>query len=180
MPAQTKPLAQSCLSLIAPTHGTLSTEAQAHLQHWAQEVAGQLHAPIALITAVTEHGVFFLAQHGLHGWPAQLGVVPAQWSCCTHTAEHARPHLVSDATVDAEHRANPLVRRFGLVSYAGVPVHRRDGSITGTVCVLDTRPRTFDTAHVRVLQHLARQVQQVLHPSPAALHPTRHSTQPAW
>ncbi|WP_432574039.1 GAF domain-containing protein [Kineococcus sp. SYSU DK005] len=84
-------------------------------------------------------------------------------SCCTHTAEHARPHLVGDATVDAEHRANPLVQRFGLASYAGVPVHQRDGSVTGTVCVLDTRPRTFTSADVHALQHLAQQVQQLVH-----------------
>ena len=151
--------------------GVLPAGAEDLLHHLAAEAAQRLGAPIGLVTAVTEDGTFLPGQHGLSDWPAALGAVPTQWAFCAETVRTGRAHLVADTGLDERYRTNPLVRQFGWVSPAGVPVHHADGSPRGAVCVFDTRARTFtdeDVAALRALAERAERAEHALRPLPAA------------
>ena len=64
-----------------------------------------------------------------------------------HTSVYNRePMIVSDAFQDVRFADNPLVLNEPRIRfYAGYPLMLDDGSCIGTLCLLDTRPRTLET-----------------------------------
>jgi GAF domain-containing protein len=86
--------------------------------------------------------------------------------------------IVADALQDARFADNPLVINEPRIRfYAGYPLILDDGSCIGTLCLLDTRPRSLDGTNLERLHDLADIVLQefrgmkAVTPSPAvALH----------
>ncbi|KFI05652.1 PAS domain S-box protein [Massilia sp. BSC265] len=75
---------------------------------------------------------------------------------CAHAIGMSKPLVVSDALEDGRFNDNPLVSgppkiRF----YAGVPIRTTSGLAIGTLCALDTRPRTLGEEEAQVLNDLA-------------------------
>ncbi len=50
---------------------------------------------------------------------------------------------MSDAARDPDLADNPSLRLHGLRSYLGYPIRWPDGSLFGTICVMDTRERDY-------------------------------------
>jgi len=77
-------------------------------------------------------------------------------SFCTHTIGAREPMVIENASLDARFAANPLVvSRPFILSYLGVPLETSDGYNVGSLCALDTRPRTFDQQQIDVLKAFA-------------------------
>jgi hypothetical protein len=133
----------------------------------AARTATELGTPISTVTVLVGDTAFFVGQHGLTGWPARVGGVPAEFAFWTTTVATGAPHFIEDARQDPLHRDNPLVVRLGLVSYCGVPLDAPGGAVLGAHCVLDTVPRRFGAPDVAVLQLAAAEVIDVLHEYPA-------------
>ena len=95
---------------------------------------------------------------------ARVGLAPTETSrdlaFCAHAIAAPEPlFVVEDATLDPRFSANPLVTGAPHIRfYAGAPILLPGGEAMGTVCVIDTVPRTLDAAQLRALQALARQV----------------------
>jgi len=71
--------------------------------------------------------------------------------------------LFNDVATDDVYHNHPIATNFGIVSYASIPIHRRDGTFFGTLCAIDTEPR--DVKHPRVvamLEMFANVVSQTL------------------
>lgn len=88
---------------------------------------------------------------------------PRQDSFCDYTVSQDATVVVEDASTTALFAANPFVvgdphLRF----YAGHPLHAPGGEPVGTLCVLDTEPRTFSEAQRDLLRDLAFWVQTEL------------------
>ena len=84
-------------------------------------------------------------------------------SFCGHTIADHRLMVVPDTLTDERFVDNPFVAGEPHVRfYAGVPLDV-DGHRIGTLCVLDTRPRTFLSDERRALEILGRQVEAQLH-----------------
>lgn len=60
--------------------------------------------------------------------------------------------LFNDVATDEVYRNHPIAAKFGIVSYASIPIHRSDGSFFGTLCAIDTVPR--DVKHPRAVAML--------------------------
>jgi GAF domain-containing protein len=72
--------------------------------------------------------------------------------------------IVPDTLLDPRFADNPLVTEAPHIRfYAGTPLLLLpNGSCVGTLCIIDTRPRHLDAAHVDLLQALGSLVQEEL------------------
>ncbi len=103
----------------------------------------------------------------LQTYPSELGVgqpftqIADQESFCTQIVETAHALVVSDASTDPLYSKNPLVRARTIMAYAGEPLIE-DGTVIGSVAILDTTSRIFTETELAVLRHQARLAQAVL------------------
>lgn len=62
-------------------------------------------------------------------------------SYCARVVDGVFPNLIADAQHDAGARELPVTHHRGIGAYIGVPLHRPDGTLYGTLCGLTTKPR---------------------------------------
>ncbi|GGD10019.1 PAS domain S-box protein [Aureimonas glaciei] len=117
----------------------------------ASEVCG---TPIAVVNLVDSTRQFFKAEVGLG-----VSETPLETSFCVHALLSDDVTVVPDARDDPRFASNSLVTdEGGIRFYAGALLRTAAGLPIGTMCVLDTVPRTLDQHQIRTLQLLARQV----------------------
>lgn len=121
------------------------------LQRVAETARLALRVPMAFVNLIEDEAQRCLAGVG----PTFDGSLRAT-SFCTHLLVDLEPMVVEDATLDPRFQRNLLVQGApGLRAYAGVPLVLRDGTALGALCVLDTKPRSFDDHAIRTLEYLA-------------------------
>lgn len=113
--------------------------------------AQTLGMPISLITLLTPTRQWFKSRHGL-----DMADTPRSWAFCNHTILEKRCMVSEDLSADPRFADNPAVAdaphfRF----YAGCPVVDPDGFTLGSLCVIDTKPRTLDAIQQAILTNLA-------------------------
>ena len=133
-------------------YDVLDTPPEDTFDHISDLAAGLFDAPIGLITFVDAGRQWHKACVGFDVPELDLDA-----SFCVHVLGDARRLVVEDATDDERFADNPLVTgdrhiRF----YAGSPITTPDGHVLGTVCVLDTEPRTPSEQKLQRLDHLAQ------------------------
>jgi GAF domain-containing protein len=106
----------------------------------AHIIARTFDAPIALVSLVGEHSVFFKGNAGMEGVEStDRGI-----SLCSLAVLEGTPTIFTDALEEPCLLSNPLViGDFGLRFYAGAPVTTREGFNIGTVCIVAREPRNF-------------------------------------
>jgi PAS domain S-box-containing protein len=117
-------------------------------------VASLLHAPVSFDSLVSDESEMIVSGSGV---PEELlrRELPLELSICQHVVSSRSPLVVSDAAADPLLRDNLAVTKYGLRSYAGLPLLAGDGSAIGSLCVADTRPRDWTQSDVRMLTSLA-------------------------
>ena len=122
------------------------------------ELAAELCAvPISTVSLIDSKRQWFKAAVGL-----DVSEVPRETSFCTHALYEPDMLLVENALEDERFRDNPLVTADGGIRfYAGVPLLAGNQPV-GTLCVVDTAPRTLTESQRRALKILARQAQSRL------------------
>lgn len=114
------------------------------------------NVPIALVSLVDTDRQWFKSCMGLAATETTRDV-----SFCGHTILDDDTLVVADAALDPRFADNPLVTGPpGIRFYAGCPLRAANGSKLGTLCVIDTAPRSFgadDLALLRDLAHMAEQ-----------------------
>jgi diguanylate cyclase (GGDEF)-like protein len=120
--------------------------------------------PIALVSLVDEHRQWFKARCGV-----DQAQTPREQAFCAHAILEDDVLVIEDATRDPRFVANPLVTgSLGIRFYAGAPLRpqtpepMRDLPAVGTLCILDTKPRTFSTREREQLRALAGLVSGLL------------------
>lgn len=122
-------------------------------------VARALNVPIALVSLIDEQRQWFKSRIG-------LGVTetPREHAFCAHAILQTAPLVVDDATADARFCDNPLVKgEPNIRFYAGVPLRTTGGLALGTLCAIDSRPRTLTREEVDTLCDLADLVSKEIH-----------------
>ncbi len=117
------------------------------------DLAKQLiDVPVILISMVGKSEQFFKAKIGI-----DAKCTPREISFCTHTILKEEPMIVLNALTDARFKNNPLVTNApGIRFYAGAPIVVPDGLVLGTLCAVDTKPKTeFDAKSLENLCNLA-------------------------
>ena len=110
-----------------------------------------LHMPFALVTLVDERRLWFKSCYGLGA--SQIG---RELGFCAQTIRETTLFVIPDTHADPFYATNPLVIDTPFVRfYAGAPLLSSDGYAIGSLCVLDTEPRTLSTVEQATLQDLA-------------------------
>ena len=108
--------------------------------------------PISLVSLVDADRQWFKASTGI-----EASETPRSASFCAHTIATSATLIVKDAQSDPRFKENPLVTGApGIRFYAGAPIVEPDGHVLGTVCVIDTAPRSITPIQVAALEALAR------------------------
>ena len=95
-------------------------------------------APVSLVSLVEEREQVFLARTGI-----EVESTAREMSFCAHAMLGSDVMIVPDATLDPRFADNPLVTgEMNIRFYAGAPLIADDGMPLGSLCVIDTRPRT--------------------------------------
>ena len=145
---------------LAFTEGLLAEAEDTELQTIVNDAAGGLSTPIALVTLVLERIQFFKAHYGL---PEDLAISRAterDVSFCQFVVRDGQPFEVENAEED-ERVPQHLVKRYGVKAYLGIPV-KVNKVVTGSLCVIDTKARTFSDDERQKLTELADLVSQRL------------------
>jgi signal transduction histidine kinase/CheY-like chemotaxis protein/HPt (histidine-containing phosphotransfer) domain-containing protein len=121
----------------------------------ARRVAANLNVPVALVSLVSEDRQFFKSAIGLAEPWATLRQTPLSHSFCQYVVSSRRPLAIADAREHPVVRDNMAIPDLGVIAYAGVPLLAVDGHVLGSLCAIDTRPRSWSEADIALLQDLA-------------------------
>ena len=132
----------------------LDTEPEPEFDELVRIAADICETPISTMTLVDEHRQWFKAAVGVSHREN-----PREISFCARAIERPEFFVVEDASKDDRFSANPLVTAEGGIRfYAGMPLEVPGGFRVGTLCVIDTVPRTLSRMQRDTLQVLSRQV----------------------
>jgi PAS domain S-box-containing protein len=149
-PAVLPPLEAQRLARLRAT-GVLDTPPEPAFDALVAAAARITACPIALVSLVDAQRQWFKARQGLAASETHRDV-----AFCAHAILDERVFVVPNALEDPRFADNPLVQgepdiRF----YAGAPIEV-EGQRLGTLCVIDTTPRTLPEADLELLAQLAR------------------------
>jgi signal transduction histidine kinase len=110
--------------------------------------------PIALVSLIDRDRQWFKSHYGL-----AARETPREQAFCAHAIRDNQLFIIEDSETDERFHDNPLATGAPHVKfYAGMPLEVRDGVCLGTLCVIDTKPRTLTPDQKAALEALARQV----------------------
>lgn len=148
----------------------LDTPAEPAFDRITRLVTRTLHVPIALVSLVDAKRQWFKSRVGLNAIET-----PREIAFCAHAIVQRGPMIVEDATTDARFADNPLVTAPPNVHfYAGIPIWSAGGKALGTLCAIDSRPRTLTRDELDTLTDLAELVSKEMQQREAAMIARRH------
>ncbi|MGR4892200.1 sensor histidine kinase [Sphingopyxis sp. LARHCG72] len=115
----------------------MDTPPEAAFDRVTKMAADLYDVPIALVSLVDDCRQWFKSAYGL-----DTTETPREMSFCQYVIAEDRPVIVTDVLGDPRFRDNPLVTgephiRF----YAGVPLRAYNGTILGSLCLIDREQR---------------------------------------
>ena len=112
--------------------------------------ASEFDVPICLITLLDHDRQWFKARVGLDACSTGRDI-----SFCGHAILQSDVLVIADAALDARFADNPLVTSDPNIRfYAGAPLILPSGMAVGTLCIIDTAPRTLDAVELSILASL--------------------------
>lgn len=136
----------------------LDTPPEETFDRFTRVLAKLLHVPIALVSLVDAERQWFKSKVGLEACETSRDL-----AFCAHALHVPDCLIVEDATTDFRFHDNPLVTGAPFVRfYAGVPLRSSEGYVVGTLCAIDTRPRSIDPDALAAMKDLARAVEREL------------------
>lgn len=124
--------------------------------HYARLVRRLLRVPASTVTIVEVHRQIFPGASGLPEPYCSTRQTPISHSYCKYVVADERPLIVSDARQDPRLSDSPAIADFSAIAYAGWPLVDGDGRTVGSLCAIDTEPRTWTGDEIDVLKDLAQ------------------------
>ena len=129
------------LELLACTR-LLDSEANASFDRITRLAADLFDVPIALVSLVDERRQWFKSRIGL-----DVRETDRSSSFCSHAIDKTGVTVIEDTRLDARFAQNPMVLGAPNIRFhAGAPLRLASGHALGTLCVIDSRPRSFSAA----------------------------------
>ncbi|WP_066608322.1 sensor histidine kinase, partial [Celeribacter halophilus] len=129
------------------------------IQGLCEVAASVANVPIAIVTLITEDEQLFLASVGL----GDLKSTAREDSFCTHAIVNGAQTEIPDTQCDARFTANPFVVNDPKVrSYLGAVLEPEAQIRLGTICVVDTVPRTHSAETKEALSKISAAITAIL------------------
>ncbi|HYB52724.1 MAG TPA: GAF domain-containing protein, partial [Thermoanaerobaculia bacterium] len=123
----------------------------------ATQLAMQVcRAPLAAVSVQRKDHHWFKSRGGI-----SVAETPRAIALCAEAAATRELMVLADVAADRRFRDDPLVRgsiRF----FAGIPLVHADGTVLGTLAVMDREPRPLAPEQAEALRALGREVQKEL------------------
>ncbi|HOB66947.1 AI-2E family transporter [Ottowia sp.] len=162
-PFQPAPMPENERQRLVALHGSgvLDAELRGRFDAIAKRAADAFDTPVALVSLIGDewqitHGDASAAGRPEVGEPERGA--PRPLSLCGHVVAGESTLVVPDVLRDARFAANPVLKERGIRFYAGAPLKDADGLVLGTLCLLDTAPRTLTPRDVLLLENMAAEV----------------------
>ncbi|EKO3884934.1 PAS domain S-box protein, partial [Vibrio metschnikovii] len=138
--------------------GLLNSGSEARFDRITRLAQQIFSVPIALISLVDRDRQWFKSRQGLDALQT-----PREISFCGHAILNSEVFVIENALVDQRFCDNPLVMgapdiRF----YAGAPLHSTKGYRIGTLCLIDSQPRSFSSKQRSMLKDLAATIEALI------------------
>ena len=147
----------------------LDTAPEEMFDRVTRRLAAAFKAPIALLTLIDEERQFWKSATGLPEDLALARQAPRETSICGHVVASSEMLVIPDVLQDTRFANNPFLRERGIRFYAGAPLRTPAGYTIGSLCVMDTEPRTISERERALLQMIADEVMaEIEKRSPAA------------
>ena len=144
--------------------GLLDSAREDRFDRLARIAARALNAPVALVSIVDADRQFLKSCVGVAEPWASRREMPLSHSYCQHALTSHAPLVVADAREHPLLRDSPAIREAGAIAYAGAPLATSDGSVLGTLCVIDHVPREWTASELELLKEIAASVAQEIDP----------------
>jgi diguanylate cyclase (GGDEF)-like protein len=136
----------------------LDTPAEERFDRLTRLAKRMFGVPIALVSLVDENRQWFKSCVGLSATET-----PRDISFCGHAILGNEIFIIPDATNDERFADNPLVlNEPNIRFYAGCPLRHLDGSKLGTLCIIDTAPRSLGEEDLEAFKDLAELAEREL------------------
>ena len=136
-------------------YGDLNSELLSKWQSIVNLVAKVLHMPAGLIVCHTPKGYVVLKANTNGENPYSAGMVNTEDSniFCRKVVTTGKMLAVRNATEMKEWETNPCVRDAHFNTYLGFPILNPDGTVFGTICVMDYKNWHFQDIDTETLGH---------------------------
>jgi GAF domain-containing protein len=125
----------------------LDTPPEERFDRITRFAASEFDTPVALVSLIDERRQWFKARVGLDACETSRDI-----SFCGHAIEGSNVLVIGDARDDPRFADNPLVTGDPFIRfYAGAPLILPGGLSVGTLCLIDTEPRTFSRIDQSIL-----------------------------
>src|ERR1017187_861638 len=121
----------------------------------ARLVASTLRVPVARVSLVEKDRQVFPGMVGLAEPWATTRQTPLSHSTCQHVTASGSPLILADAREDERTCDNLAIGDLGVIAYAGMPLTDGQGHVLGSLCAIDTRPRSWSPQELADLADLA-------------------------
>ena len=116
------------------------------------------HVPIVAISLIDQERQWFKSIQGLDVCETSRDV-----SFCGHTILQDEIFIINDAFLDERFKDNPLVTAAPKIRfYAGFPIKSKNGNKIGSLCIIDTIPRSYLAEELEKLKDMAALVEDEL------------------
>ncbi|MCW2833685.1 MAG: hypothetical protein JWN68_1638 [Nocardioides sp.] len=139
--------------------GLLDVRKDPSLDRLTRLAASFLGAPVSTVSLVADgHQVY----PGAFGLPDEVDTprhMPLSHSFCQYVVINDAPLIVEDVREHPVLSISPSVQQFGVLAYAGVPLHDPDGVVLGSLCVVQRRVVRWTPEQIATLHDLAASVE---------------------
>ena len=126
-----------------------------------REVARTFDVPLAFVSIVQLDEAFWTA-HSAQMHDAEVtNELLRDSAVCAHTGQ-AEPVVVEDVSKDKRFANDTFLKARGIASYVAAPLRTESSHAVGSLCVLDTKPRTFEPGQLRELQSIAETLMHLI------------------
>ena len=152
---------ESARLAVLRSYAILDTPPEPEFDALVRQAAGELKAPVVVLSFMDATRAWFKAQVGLEA--DGIRELPRSLTFCEYAFGSSGTFVVPDAAADPRFASLPMVvRENGYRFYVGTPLRAPNGHSIGTLCLLDHAPRQPDARELAAVRAFGDQAMALL------------------